>query len=144
MSLRILTGIEARIKRLEMIRELARDPEALKLMTELVIEAQQQPPQPLLRQRPLPIPHDENGNGNGNAPDRPRRGEQQKAVEQALGAALVPVSTDWIVQKMKEDGFVFAASQPNVAVNECLRQAEKKGRAEIAGRNGVANLWKKK
>jgi hypothetical protein len=135
------TAIQERIRKLQAeiqrLRELAADPVALALMRDLVPVAEnghkaagrgtrqtgpKQMPIPQIRKRAV-------------------RGEQQRKTEEALAAATEPVTTDWIVAKMQELGHEFKAAKPKVAVNECLREAEREGRARLVKTEGVANFW---
>lgn len=127
--------IDARIRKLQHLRELAEDPEVMSLLRDHLVGAHGNGHKPT-DVRPSLIP-------SGDASDvRPRRGDQLRMVEETLAEATEPLDTDQIVARMQSKGFVFAAAIPKVAVNECLRQLEKRGRAEMAGKKGLSNLWR--
>lgn len=138
-----MDAIDAKIRKLQMIRELASDKEALALMREIVAAADN------------PV-HTPNGNGSGMTPapkppltltppptgrQRAVWGEQQKLTEIALRSATEPVRTDWLVKKMIENGYTFTAKTPSVAVNECLRQLERENKARLVRSEGLSNYW---
>ncbi|HEV7522047.1 MAG TPA: hypothetical protein VGP89_13190, partial [Candidatus Angelobacter sp.] len=134
----IQDAIDAKIRKLQMLKELASDPEALAFMRQLVMESSNgthTPKPPTATPWPPPLVVKQ-------PPVRPRSseyGQQQRLVEEVLRTSTEPVSIDWIVSKMRERGYTFMAKKPNVAVNECLRQAAENGRAKVARKEGILN-----
>jgi hypothetical protein len=147
METNLKQAIDEKIRKLQMLRELADDPEAIALLQSVMgnsngsanpssaVQSAIAPPvwptQDATRQiriRPIPA-------------ERVGRGRQQRTVEETLNGATEPVTTDWIANKMIASGYVFSASRPQIAVNECLRCAAVKGLARIARRDGVQNYW---
>lgn len=128
-------AIDEKIKKLTMLRSIADDPEMLSLLKDLVNPSGNTGSGDSSQQEPLRL------TAVSGDRKRARRGEQQRATELALSQATEPVNTDWLVERMKRNGFVFLATKPRVAVNECLREAQRHGRAEIARTDGVENYW---
>ncbi|HZU23308.1 MAG TPA: hypothetical protein VE998_10790, partial [Terriglobales bacterium] len=133
--------LDAQIRRLQVLRQLTDVPQAFSLLKELANDPDSM--LPLIKE--FVAKTTSNGNGNGihvhiqptlsTAPAWPpakrSRGDQQRLVEETLASATAPVTTDWIVAKMREAGYQFSAARPNVAVNECLKWALEHGRARI-------------
>jgi hypothetical protein len=124
--------IDARIRKLQVLRELADDPETMELLRSLA---------------------ESNGNGHkknavppteapSSAVPRLPRGHQKKTVLEVLRSATEPVTTDWIADQMIKRGFEFKAAKPPIAVNEALQNLSEKKLAKIAKTEGVRNYWK--
>lgn len=128
--------LDEKIRKLQLLRELADDPETVELLKELVSSngngKRTISPPPSATQLGLQTPPS----------TRAGRGEQQRMVEKALAEATDPVDTGWIVDYMTTVmGYEFKAAKPRVAVNECLQTAQKAGRARIARTEGVTHFW---
>lgn len=121
----IKKALDDKIKKLQMIRALADDPEAMQMLLSVI--QQPAPASPVQ----LSIP---------TAPAR-IRGEQQIKVKEVLEAATEPVTTKWIVAKMQESGYQFNTPRPGIAVNECLRILRDANLARVVRREGVENYW---
>jgi hypothetical protein len=131
-------AIDAQIKRLQSIRELLDDPEAVAILAKLFAgksngNSASALLEPAAAATQMEMPAAE--------PTGPKRGEQLKTVETVLRSALTQVNTEWMVNRMLEQGFTFKSSSPRVAVNECLRTLQERGRARIAKTEGVTNYW---
>ena len=129
--------IDDRIRKLQVLRELADDPETLELLRTLAAS---------------------NGNGHKAAAPAPKaaptytiengvpmprpRGLQKKKVLEVLRSATEPVTTDWIAEQMGKRGFEFKAAKPAIAVNEALKALHDEKLAKIAKSEGVRNYWK--
>lgn len=124
--------IDDRIRKLQVLRELADDPETMELLRTLA---------------------GSNGNGHKKTPVvsgvpepdgsvRIQRGHQKKTVLEVLRSATEPVTTDWIAEEMVRRGFEFKAAKPPIAVNEALKTLAEEKLAKVARTEGVRNFWK--
>lgn len=75
-------------------------------------------------------------------------GELRKNVLEILPDAEANIgtrmTTQQIVDLLRQRGYVFAAKEPTIAVNGALMALEGKGLAESVGKRGNAKLWRKK
>jgi hypothetical protein len=139
-----MDAIDAKIRKLQIIRELASDPEALAYMREIVRLADNGTPASTPATAPERVkinPEAFKAVTEAVLKTRAKWGEQQRMVEETLRTATEPVTTEWIAKKMQERGYTFIARTPTIAVNDCLRLAKEKGRARIAKTEGVSNFW---
>jgi len=126
-------AIHERIRKLQLLEELADDPEAIELFQRYVTK---------------------NGNGHhptGEAQRAPvsgsvrrgrTRGPVSLRVEEILRAANgQELTTEGIAQMMTAQGFQFEREDHRVAVNEALRWMEENQLARIARKVGVENFW---
>jgi type IV secretory pathway VirB10-like protein len=152
MSIDVKHRLDEKIRKLQMLRELADDPETLAMIRELVAgeptsdsEHRELPSHPVDAQHkntesphPFPFPPAGEGRKRGRLVNR---GKQAPMVEQTLRSATAPVTSDWIVERMKAAGYTFQASKPRIAVNDTLRALREKGRARITHTEGLENYW---
>jgi len=54
------------------------------------------------------------------------------------------ITTQQIVERLKQQGYVFVSKDPTIAVNGALAAFEEKKIAEWNGKRGNAKLWRKK
>jgi hypothetical protein len=128
--------LDEKIRKLQILRELADDPDMLEVMRWLVgtngngHKAPQEPAQVEYEiiEEGFPLP-------------RPR-GLQKKTVLEVLRSATEPVTTDWIVEQMIKRGFEFKSANRPVAVNEALKTLADEKQAKVARTVGVRNYWK--
>ena len=110
--------IDERIKKLEMLKILALDPEMVELLEGVVTP---------------------NGTPMGGTPkepqataSKPKRGDQRKAVLKAVSEITGRFKAADIVKAMTEANFEFAAQSPTIAVNGVLRKLVKSEDLTIA------------
>ena len=110
--------IDDRIKKLEMIKLLALDPEMVEILEGVV------------------TPNGSKPEVTAREPQRntmkPKRGEQRKAVLKAVSEMTGRFTAADIVTAMTESGFKFAAQTPTIAVNGALKNLVENGNLTIA------------
>lgn len=126
-------AIQAKIRKYQMLLELADDPETREMLKSLVV-----------------------ANGNGHQPShqtssgpvklttdktKPPYGHLKKTVFEVLSSAKNPITTDGIVEEMRKRNFEFKSKTPSVAVNEALNTLLEDEKARISGTVGVRNFW---
>jgi hypothetical protein len=129
--------IDARIRKLQILRELADDPETMELLRSLAASNGNGH-----KKVPLVSTAADTAESQGVAIARTPRGHQKKTVLEVLRSATVPVTTDWIADQMAKRGFEFKAAKPPIAVNEALKTLSDEKLAKVAKTEGVRNFWK--
>ena len=111
--------IDDKIKKLEMIRLLASDPEMVEILEGVVTPNGTGP-------RTAPVESQETA-------AKPKRGEQTEAVREAVSGMMSArfTSAD-IVEAMERADFRFVAQSPTIAVNGVLRKLVKNGTLTVA------------
>jgi hypothetical protein len=127
--------IDDRIRKLQVLRELADDPETMELLKSLAGSNGN-------GRKKTPALSTEGSQMHGSVIPRTPRGHQKKTVLEVLRSATVPVTTDWIADEMVKRGFEFKAANPAIAVNEALKTLMEEKLAKIARTEGVRNFWK--
>ena len=110
--------IDDKIKKLEMLKLLASDPEMVELLEGVVTP---------------------NETTSGGAPEetqatatKTKRGDQRKAVLKSISEMLGRFSALDILEAMERGGFQFSAKSPIIAVNGVLRKLVKGGSLTVA------------
>jgi hypothetical protein len=128
--------LDAEIRRLQMIRELANDPESRALL-ERFITHNGHGTKTVRAEKPIHAADSHNG-------ARPRKyGEMKKYALEVLSST--PQTVKQIVDRMIARGFKPVAADPGPSVTEVLRNLEKKGQIKRSSDTGAygAFLWTK-
>ncbi len=126
-------AIDERIRKLQLLRELADDPETLGMIRQLLLGTNGTDAPVTAKQFALRPP------SSGR-----KRGELLRTVEKTLNSCTEAVTTADVVAKMAEQGFVFQSQNWRVSVNEALKTLEGAGKAKIERTEGITNYWRAK
>jgi len=123
-----LVALDEKIRKLQLIRQLASDPDVASLLAEIV-------------------------SGNGAAAPKPQKplAERQGVRYDVLKFVVHPSTLEGfttarqIMEKMQEKNYKFKSKRPATTVRESLRELEREGLVEKAGTNREdgAALWKR-
>jgi hypothetical protein len=131
-----LKKVDAKIKMLEAIRQIAADPEMTALLDEVTTDRGAAPPKTLK----MPLKP-----AKKRQTSKPQRGALKAAVLKAARQKQGPFSGYALAEDMLKDGkYKFSAPHPAIAVNDVLRTAAAKGneiRLHKRGKGSDPNLY---
>jgi len=126
-----------KLKRLEQLRQIAADPEMVRLLREAFAdehasEPRQSPPE---RSKPTTASQASEGTGAplivdslvGATTDKVKRGTLTQAVRRKAESLPTSFTGYELTDLMQRDGFVFAAKDPPISVIDVLRKLVRKG-----------------
>lgn len=125
--------IDEQIKRLQDLKRIAADPEAVRLFQQILLG----------QNGHVETPETVKDSKYDSIPETPRRGTLIETVLRVVNSSNKPVEVNSVVEEMLRMGFQFAASRPKVAVGIALRKLESKGRIRLLtrGRGSSPNIY---
>jgi hypothetical protein len=122
------SSIEARIKKLQQLRELAEDPEMVEIFLDLVGASK-------VRKSPEPAKTQAKNDAESKVAVTPR-GELKEVVLKVLPSLPQPFNIRTVVDVVKGTGYWFQANDPFIAVGSVLKRLAKKGKVKRVPQEG--------
>jgi len=108
--------VERRIRKLQQLVQLAKDPELVELLLEMVSPESHKAPAPAKKAA------ESTGNGNGKT----QRGELEKVARRAIHALPTTFNSGDLIRAVKASGYVFTAKDEGIAISGVLKRLVKK------------------
>ena len=108
--------VERRIRKLQQLVQLSKDPELVELLLETVSPESHKAPEPAKKA----------AKSSGGANGKTQRGELEQVARRAIHALPATFNSGDLIRAMKASGYVFTAKDEGIAISGVLKRLVKK------------------